>query len=134
MDGASGVKTLFLAPLTIYPVALLLMAAHGWWTDNAEAVFAAPITALLFMLLEYPVAVVVLWIVHRRWPERPARFPVAAAVALALAAHFALIWPLGLFRFSLPFMATVVGATALTWAGLYAALRRRKKKPATGAG
>jgi O-antigen/teichoic acid export membrane protein len=99
----------------MYPVALLLMAVRGWWTGNLEAVFAAPLTALLFTLLDYPIVVVVLWLVSRRWSTRPASTRVVAAIALASAAYFAMVWPLGLFHLSAVFMSIVVGATGLAW-------------------
>jgi hypothetical protein len=110
----------------MYPVASLLMAALGWWSDNLEAMFAAPITALLFTLLNYPVAVAILWIVFRQWRARSASFRVAAAIALALVAHFALIRPLQLFRVPDAFMAVVVALTALTWAVVCTVVRRQQ--------
>lgn len=126
MGSATGGKAMWISPLATYPVALLLMAAQGWWRGNLEAMFAAPITALLFTLLDYPVAVIVLWIVYRQWPARPAPFRAAAAIGLALAAYLALIRPLDLFRFPAGFMAALACVTALAWGGLYARLRRQE--------
>lgn len=125
MGGAARVRAILISPLVMYPEALLLMAARGCWTDNLEAVFAAPITALLFTLLDYPIAVVVLWIMSRLWSARPASFRVAAAITLALAAHFTLVWPLNLFHLPTAFMAVVVGVTALTWGVVHAVAYQR---------
>lgn len=118
-------KAMFIAALASYPVALLLMAAQGWWRGNLEAVFAAPITALFFTLLDYPVGVIVLWIVGRRWPARSVQLQAAEAIVLALAAWFALIWPLDLFRFPAGFMAALVCVTALAWVSAYAVVQGR---------
>lgn len=125
MSSATGVKALFISPVVIYPVALISMAFHGWWTNNLEAMFAAPITALLFTLVDYPIAVTTLWCVRRLGHARGTQFQVMACVALALAMHFALVWPLGLFRFSGVFTAFVVGVTALSWATIATNASRR---------
>jgi len=94
-----GVRAMLIAPTAMYPVACLLMAAQGWWAGNLEAVFAAPITALRLALLAYPLTVILLWVVYRRWRPRSALLRKVAVLTLALAAYFALIRPLGLFRF-----------------------------------
>lgn len=134
MGGATGVRAMLISPLVMYPVALLLMAARGWWTDNLEAVFAAPITALLFTMLDYPVAVVVLWVVSRLWSARPASLRVAAEIMLALAAYFTLVWPLKPFRLPTAFMAVVVGVTALTWGVVHAVAHQRAIRRQDGTG
>jgi len=118
-------KAILISPLASYPVALLLMATQGWWRGNLEAMFAAPITALFFTLLDYPVGVIVLWIVGRWWPARPAQLRAAAAMVLAVAAWFALIWPLDLFRFPAGFMAALVCVTAHAWVSAYAVVQGR---------
>ena len=122
-----GVRAMLIAPTAMYPVACLLMAAQGWWAGNLEAVFAAPITALRLALLAYPLTVILLWVVYRRWRPRSALLRKVAVLTLALAAYFALIRPLGLFRFPAGFMAGVVGLTTLACASWYG--RMEKAQP-----
>ena len=112
------VRAMFISPVAMYPVALLVMAAQGWWTGNLEALFAAPITALLFTLLDYPIAIMVLLVVSRLWSARPAPVRIAATITLALASYFTFVWPLKLFHLPTTFMAVVVSVTALTWGWL----------------
>ena len=125
MSSATGARATLLPPLWMYPVALLLMATRGWWTGNLEAVFAAPLTAMLFTLLDYPIVVVVLWLVSRRWSRRRASTRVVVAITLASAAYFAVVWPLGLLHLSAVFMSIVVGTTGLVWGVAHLRAQRR---------
>jgi len=109
----------------MYPVAVLLMATRGWWVGNMEAAFAAPITALVFTLVNYPIVVAVLWIVSRLWSMSRASIRAVIAIALASAAFFAVVWPLELFRLSVSFMSLVVLVTSLAWGVAYLFAERR---------
>ena len=126
MGSVIKAKTLFVAPLATYPPALLLMAAYGWWADNLEAVFAAPITALFFTLLNYPVAVLVLWVISRTATSHSGLFQITASIVLALVAYFAFFWQFAFFHFPVMFMAIIVGVSALSWATLYVIQRAKR--------
>jgi hypothetical protein len=114
-----------LPPFAMYPVALFLIAIRGWWIGNLESTFAAPMTALFFTLLDYPIAAIGLWSVSRLLSGQRATARAATALAVALVAFFAFVWPLGLFHLPIVFMLLVVGTTGLTWAALYVIVQAR---------
>lgn len=120
-------RVALLCPLAMYPVASLLMAVQGWWVGNLEALFAAPITGMLFTLLNYPVAVVVLWLTPRCSSSRPGLF-VLSSVGLALAGYFALVAPLDLLRLPAAFLSVIVATGALMSALLYLKTLRDVRK------
>jgi hypothetical protein len=109
----------------MYPVAIVLMAIRGWWVGDMEAAFAAPITALVYTLVNYPIVVVVLWVVTRVWSTHPAAIRAVAAIAVASTVFFTVVWPLKLFRLPVAFMSVVVVVTGLAWGLAYLLAERR---------
>jgi hypothetical protein len=83
-----GIKAILLPPLWIYPVAAVLMAVWGAVSGDMEAAFAAPIVALTFTVLDYPIVVVVLWLARPATSTR-----VFITIVLVSTACFTLLRP-----------------------------------------
>ena len=119
-------KAMLISPLVSYPVALVLLAVHGWSNDDLEAAFAAVVVALFFMVVTYPIAVIALWIVHRFYATRSVLFRVMSAALPASVIQFALIWRFILTGFSAWFVMFLVGFSTLTWATVCELSSRRR--------
>ena len=88
MGRARGIKAILIPPLWIYPVAAVLMVVWGARSGDMEAAFAAPIVALTFTVLDYPIVVVVLWLAR---PANSTR--VFITIVLVSTACFAVLLP-----------------------------------------
>lgn len=119
-------KAMLISPLVSFPIALVLMAVHGWWTDNLEAMFAAVVVAPFFTIMTYPIAVIALWIVRRLSARRSVLLRVLSAAIPASLIQFALLWRLSLPGYSALFMMFLIGVTALTWATVFELISRRR--------
>lgn len=119
-------KAMLMPPLVSFPIALVLMAVHGWWTDNLEAMFAAVVVAPFFTVVTYPIAVIVLWIMRYSHAPKSVLSRVLSAAIPASVIQFALLWRLSLPGYSAVFMMFLIVVTALTWATVFELMSRRR--------
>ena len=56
------------APLVIFPVALVAIAARALWMNDPRELFISPISAAMMTAVGYPLAVLAIWLVRRFLP------------------------------------------------------------------
>lgn len=114
------------APLVIFPVALVAIAARALWMNDPRELFISPISAAMMTAVGYPLAVLAIWLVRRFLPRLTEAGASAAALVGVIAAEVAfwsLIHPWWQRDFSAPFMAVLIAAFGLA-VGLVLSIHR----------
>ena len=122
MGTMRGRRALLMAPLAIFPVALVFIATRSLLAGDLRELFAAPFSALMITTVAYPVAVAVggllVWAVPRL-----ARARLAAAVVIGMASaevpFWLLIHPLWQREFSNAFCGALVAACGAATAAFF---------------
>ena len=121
-------RLLFIAPLAIFPVALVFFMARSLTEGDFRELFAAPYSAMLIVAVGYPIAIVVGWLILSVFPNlKKASFGTTLLVGLVSAESifWLLINPAWEREFSDLYSAALVGVSGLaTAAVLYMLLRK----------
>ncbi|MDD5269388.1 MAG: hypothetical protein PHO08_20110 [Methylococcales bacterium] len=124
-------RVLVIAPLAIFPVALVFVMVRSLLIGDLRELIAAPFSALMITAVGYPVAVVVCWLLVRAIPRLVnASLGVAlcVGVASAEAAFWLLIHPIWQREFSNSFCVALVAACGLATAGVFHVVSRTRPK------
>ena len=124
-------RALVIAPLAIFPVALVFVMARSLLAGDQRELFVAPFSAMMITFVGYPLAVAIGWLFLRILPRFVnASFGLALGVGVASAevAFWLLIHPFWQREFSNLFCAALVAACGLATAG---AFQRLKPKAAS---
>lgn len=115
-------RALIVAPLAIFPVALIFVAARSILAGDLRELFAAPFSASLITFSGYPIAFALGWLFLRTLPRfvnASAGLFLLAGVASAEVAFWLLIHPFWQREFSNLFCAALVAACTLATAGSF---------------
>ena len=115
-------RALVIAPIAIFPVAMVAVMARSLVAGDLRELFAAPFSALMITFVGYPIAVVVGWLLLRIFPRLVnASFIHALGVGFvsAEAVFWFLIHPFWQREFSHLFCAALVAACGLATAGAF---------------
>lgn len=126
MTGGMGWGRIHTAPLVIFPVALIAIAARALLMNDPRELLMSPISAAMMTAVAYPLAVLAIWLVRRFLPQLTEAGPtVAALVGLAAAelTFWALIHPFWERGFSTAFTAALIAGFGLS-TGLMLGVRR----------
>lgn len=121
-------RPLFIAPLAIFPVALVFFMARSLIESDLRELFAAPYSAMLIAAVGYPIAIVVGWLLMSAFPNlKKASFGTTLLVGLVSAESifWLLINPIWEREFSNLYSAALVGVSGLATAAVLHMLRRK---------
>lgn len=115
-------RALVIAPLAIFPVALVFVMARSLLAGDLRELFAAPFSAMMITFVGYPLAVAIGWLFLRTLPRLVnASFSLALGIGVASAevTFWLLIHPFWQREFSNLFCAALVAACGLATAGAF---------------
>ena len=127
-------RPLFIAPLAIFPVALVFFMARSLIESDLRELFAAPYSAILLTVVGYPIAIVVGWLLMRAFPKlKNANFGTTLLVGLVSAesSFWLLINPIWEREFSNLYSAALVGVCGLATAATFHMLGQKASIKAT---
>ena len=119
-------RALVIAPLAIFPVALVFVMARSLLAGDLREFFAAPFSAMLITFVGYPLAVAVGWLLLRTLPRllnASVNLALGVGVASAEVAFWLLIHPFWQREFSNLFCALLVAACGLATALFFQRLK-----------
>ena len=115
-------RALAIAPLAIFPVALVFVMARSLLASDLRELFAAPFSALMITFVGYPLAVAIGWLLLRALPKlvyASVSLVLGVGVASAEVAFWLLIHPFWQREFSNFFCAALVAVCGLATAGAF---------------
>ena len=124
----SEMRAIALAPLAIFPVALVFIVARSLLAGDLRELFAAPFSAMMITAVGYPIAVAASWLLMRTFPRlaHPSLgIAIGIGVASAEASFWLLVHPFWQREFSNLFCAALVAACGVATAAALHTLRRR---------
>ena len=121
-------QALGIAPLAIFPVALVFIVARSLLAGDLRELFAAPFSAVMITAIGYPIAFAASWLLLRTFP-RLAHTSLWIAIGIGIASAEASFWlfvhPFWQREFSNLFCAALVAACGVATAAALHTLRRR---------
>jgi hypothetical protein len=115
-------RAMMVAPLAIYPVALVFIAVRSAMLSDPRELLVSPITAAAVFLIGFPMAATCLWFGERLWQQRTNSRCLAFVVmgfVMAEVCFWALVSPFWQRDFSALFCAGLSGLSGVATAWLY---------------
>lgn len=122
-------RALLIAPMAIFPVALVGVMARSLLAGDLRELIAAPFSALMITFVGYPLAVLVGWLLQRTVPGLLGASHIrilGAGVVSAEAVFWLLIHPFWEREFSSAFCAALVAACGLACAAVFQWIKPRQ--------
>ncbi|MHB8914889.1 MAG: hypothetical protein ACYC4K_03650 [Thiobacillus sp.] len=121
-------RSLAIAPLAIFPAALVFIMAWSLIDGDLRELLVAPLSAMVIAAVGYPIAIVVGWLLMRAFPKlKKASFGTTLLVGLVSAesCFWLLINPIWERGVSNLYSAALVGVSGLATAAALHMLRRK---------
>ena len=115
-------RAMMLAPLAIYPVALILIAVRSAMLSDPRELLVSPIMAAAVVLIGYPLAAICMWLGERLWPQGTTSRRLAflvMGVVMAEVCFWGFVSPFWQRDFSALFCAWMSGLSGVVTAWLY---------------
>lgn len=121
-------RSVVIAPLAIFPVALVFFMARSLIEGDLRELFAAPYSAMVITAVGYPIAIALAWILISAFPNlKKASLGTTLLIGLVSAesSFWLLINPIWEREVSNLYSAALVGVSGLATAAVLHMLRRR---------